>query len=188
MNDSSARSRLAQLIRDNAVMRESVLLPSGRRSSFHVDAGQVLWDPEGASLAGTLAWQQVGPWQPQAVGGLSPDSAPLVCAVTAAAQAADRRVQGFAVRTEARKHGLQQWIDGPFVEEGTPVVLLHDVLVSGESLSTSAQRARQAGADLRGALVLIDRGDGGRDTAADALGDVPLVVMFTADELLGDDR
>lgn len=178
------RDRLATLLRERALIRESVRLASGRRSSYYFDARQVLLDPEGAALAGALAWEALAPAGPSAVGGLTLGADPLVCAVTAAAWAGGRRVTGFFVRKEAKKHGLQQWIEGPFIEEGTPVAVVDDVLTSGGSLVAAIEKARQAGGVVVGALIVIDRGEGGREAAGAALGDAPLHALFTADELL----
>lgn len=186
-NPASPRERLRQLLIDDAVIRESVVLSSGRRSSYYVDARQVLLDPEGAALSGQLTWERVRDLAPRAVGGLTMGADPLVCAVSAAAWAEGTRVTGFFVRKEAKKHGLQQWIEGPFLEEGTPVVVVDDVLTSGGSLRTALEKARQAGGQVVAAVVVIDRQEGGREALADVLGDVPLVSLFTAAELLGDD-
>ncbi|MBY0397612.1 MAG: orotate phosphoribosyltransferase, partial [Thermoleophilia bacterium] len=176
----AARERLAHLLRERALIRESVLLSSGRRSSWYFDARQVLLDPEGAALAGALAWEALAPAGPRAVGGLTLGADPLVCAVSAAAWAAGERVTGFFVRKEAKKHGLQQWIEGPFIEEGTPVAVVDDVLTSGRSLVAAVEKARQAGGEVVSALVVIDRGEGGRAAAAEALGDAPLHSLFSA--------
>ena len=184
MPDAPARRRLAALLREHALVRESVVLSSGRRSSFYFDARQVLLDPEGAALAGALAWDALRAAAPAAVGGLTLGADPLVCAVSAAAWAQDRRVTGFFVRKDAKKHGLQQWIEGPFLEEGTRVAVVDDVLTSGGSLITALEKARQAGGVVVAALVVIDRGEGGRDAAVAALGDAPLHALFTAPELL----
>ena len=182
------RTRLAELLRERALTRESVVLSSGRRSSYYFDARQVLLDPEGAALAGSLAWETLGPAEPAAVGGLTLGADPLVCAVSAAAWAGGRRVTGFFVRKEAKKHGLQQWIEGPFIEEGAPVAVVNDVLTSGGSLVTAVERARQAGGVVVAALVVVDRGEGGRDVAEAALGDAPLHALFTAADLLEAER
>jgi orotate phosphoribosyltransferase len=109
---------------------------------------------------------------------------PLVCATSLAAWDAGERVTGFFVRKEAKKHGLQQWIEGPFIEEGTPVAVVDDVLTSGGSLIKAVEKARQAGGVVVAALVVIDRAEGGRDAALEALGDAPLHALFTAPELL----
>jgi orotate phosphoribosyltransferase len=178
------RDRLATLLRERALVRESVVLSSGRRSSYYFDARQVLLDPEGAALAGALAWGALGGAGPAAVGGLTLGADPLVCAVSAAAWAEGRRVTGFFVRKEAKKHGLQQWIEGPFIEEGTPVAVVDDVLTSGGSLVTAIGKARQAGGVVVAALVVIDRDEGGRDAVVDALEAAPLHALFAAPELL----
>lgn len=188
VTDSAARDRLRTLLVQHAVIRESVVLSSGRRSSYYVDARQVLLDPEGAALAGRMAWDLVAADEPGAVGGLTMGADPLVCAVSAAAWQDGRRVTGFFVRKEAKKHGLQQWIEGPFIEEGTPVVVVDDVLTSGGSLRTALEKARQAGGRVVGAVVVIDREEGGREALADVLDGTPLHALFTAGELLGDDR
>lgn len=112
---ASDRQRLLELLRDRALTRESVVLSSGKRSSYYVDARQVLLDPEGAALAGRLGYQALAPHGPAAVGGLTLGADPLVCAVSAAAWIDGRRWTGFFVRKEAKKHGLQNWIEGPFI-------------------------------------------------------------------------
>jgi orotate phosphoribosyltransferase len=181
---SEPRTRLGTLLREHALVRESVMLSSGRRSSYYFDARQVLLDPEGASLSGELMWRALAPASPRAVGGLTLGADPLVCAVSAAAWAAGERVTGFFVRKEAKKHGLQQWIEGPFIEEGTPVAVVDDVLTSGGSLVAAVEKARQAGGIVVAAAVVIDRGEGGRAVAGEALAGAPLHALFAADELL----
>jgi orotate phosphoribosyltransferase len=167
-------------------MRESVVLSSGKRSSHYFDARQVLLDPEGAALAGELAYAALAPTAPRAVGGLTLGADPLVCAVSAAAWADGVRWTGFFVRKEAKKHGLQQWIEGPFLEEGTPVAIVDDVLTSGGSLLTAIESARKTGAVVVGALVVIDRGEGGREAVEAELGDAPLVGLYSAADLLAE--
>ncbi len=101
---------------------------------------------------------------------------------------AGERVTGFFVRKEAKKHGLQQWIEGPFIEEGTPVAVVDDVLTSGGSLVAAVEKARQAGGVVVAAAVVIDRDEGGRQAAEDALDGAPLHALYTAPELLGAER
>lgn len=182
-----SRTRLARLLADNAVIHESVMLSSGRRSPYYVDCRQVLLDPEGAELAGALCWDIVRASDAAAVGGLTLGADPLVCAISAAAWSAGRRVTGFFIRKEAKKHGLQQWLEGPFIEEGTPVVVVDDVLTSGGSLATAIEKARQAGGKIVAAIVVIDREEGGRAAIEPLLDGAPLHALFTAHELLADD-
>jgi orotate phosphoribosyltransferase len=182
---STDRERLLTLLRDRALTRESVVLASGKRSSYYVDARQVLLDPEGAALAGQLGYVALAPHAPAAVGGLTLGADPLVCAVSAAAWSDGHRWTGFFVRKEAKKHGLQNWIEGPFIEEGTPVAVVDDTLTTGGSIIDAIQKARKAGGEVVAALVVIDREEGGREAVEVELGAAPLYALFGAAELLG---
>lgn len=182
---ASDRQRLLELLRDRALTRESVVLSSGKRSSYYVDARQVLLDPEGAELAGRLGYEVLAPHGPAAVGGLTLGADPLVCAVSAAAWADGRRWTGFFVRKEAKKHGLQNWIEGPFIEEGTPVAVVDDTLTTGGSILDAIRKARKAGGQVVAALVVIDREEGGRAVVEAELAGAPLHTLFGASELLG---
>lgn len=178
------RTRLLAMLRDHALTRESVVLSSGKRSSYYLDARQVLLDPEGAELAGRLGHAALAPAAPRAVGGLTLGADPLVCAISAAAWAAGARWTGFFVRKEAKTHGLQQWIEGPFLEEGTPVAAVDDVLTTGGSLLTAVRSARRAGGVVVGALVVVDRGEGGREAVEAELEGAPLTALFGAAEII----
>lgn len=175
------------MLRDHALTRESVRLSSGRRSSYYLDARQVLLDPEGASLVGRLGYEALRGSGPSAVGGLTLGADPLVSAISLAAWAAGERWTGFLVRKEAKPHGLQQWIEGPFIEEGAPVAVVDDVLTTGSSIRTAIERARQAGGEVVAALVVVDRGeDEGRARVEADLGGRPLHALYTASEILAD--
>lgn len=179
------RERLRVLLKERAVSRESVRLSSGRRSSFYVDARQVLLDPEGADLAGRLGHERLAEHGPTAVGGLTLGADPLVSAISSAAWRAGDHWTGFLIRKDAKKYGLQQWLEGPFIEEGTPVAVVDDVLTSGGSLRLALERARQAGGEVVAALVVVDREeDGGRDAVEADLDGAPLHALLSRPELL----
>lgn len=179
------RARLLTLLRERALMRESVVLASGKRSSYYFDARQVLLDPEGAELAGRLGYDMLRAHELAAVGGLTSGADPLVCAISAAAWIAGRRWNGFFVRKEAKRHGLQNWIEGPFLEEGTRVAIVDDTLTTGGSVIDAVHKARKAGAVVAAALVVIDREEGGREAVEAELDGAPLHALFGASELLG---
>ena len=84
------------------------------------------------------------------------------------------------MRKEAKKHGLQNWIEGPFIEEGTPVAVVDDTLTTGGSIIDAIQKARKAGGEVVAALVVIDREEGGREAVEVELGAAPLYALFEA--------
>lgn len=184
MTSEQARARLLTLLRERALIRESVILSSGKRSSYYWDARQVLLDPEGATLAGRLGHEALAPLGPTAVGGPTSAADPFVCAITAAAYAAGDRWTGFFVRKEAKKYGLQNWIEGPFLEEGMPVVVVDDTMTTGGSVLMAIEKARAAGAVVVAAMVVIDREEGGRANVEQVLDGAPFMPLFTAAEIL----
>lgn len=186
MTTEHATERLRTLLYERALIRESVILSSGKRSSFYWDARQVLLDPEGAALAGQLAFERLRELEPVAVGGPTSAADPFVCAITAAAYANDTRWTGFFVRKEAKKYGLQNWIEGPFLEEGDPVVVVDDTMTTGGSVVLAIEKARAAGAVVVGAMVVIDREEGGREVVENELGGAPFMALYTAASIMGD--
>jgi orotate phosphoribosyltransferase len=183
---ATERERLAQLMRERALTWESVVLSSGKRSPYYLDSKQVLLDPEGAELAGLLGYRQLRSYEPRAVGGLTMGADPIVCAITAAAWAAGDHWTAFFVRKEPRKHGLQNWIEGPFIGEGTPVCIVDDVLTTGSSLLHAIDRARAQGAIIRAVMVVVDREEGGKEAVEAAAPDAEFSALFTASDLLAD--
>lgn len=161
-------------------------MSGGGRSSHYFDARQVLLDPEGARLAGHLGYRALAPSAPLAVGGPSSSADAFVCAITASAWTDSVRWNGFFVRGAASRYGFQNWIDGPFIEEGTPVSVVDDTLMTGATLVGAIERARAAGGVVVSALVLIDREEGGRQAVEDALDGAPLTALFTAAEVRGE--
>lgn len=185
MSIDETRARLHTLLHERALIRESVILSSGKRSSYYWDARQVLLDPEGAALAGRLAYETLKPFAPSAIGGPTSAADPFVCAITAAAYAAGEHWTGFFVRKEAKKYGLQNWIEGPFIEEGMPVVVVDDTMTTGGSVLLAIEKARAAGGTVVAAMVVIDRQEGGRENVEQVLDGAPFLALFTASEILG---
>ena len=180
MDDSDGRTRLLDLLRERALFRESVVLASGERTSHYFDAGQVLLDPEGAAIAGRLAHALLAPQGPEAVGGPTATAGSLVCAISAAAWVDGARWNGFFIRGDAKRYGLQNWIEGPFIEEGTPVAVVDDTLSTGATLIAAIERARSAGGVVVAALAVIDREEGGRAAVEESLDGAPIHTLFTA--------
>ena len=73
---------------------------------------------------------------------------------------------GFIVRSTAKSHGTQQDIEGHLPEEGR-VVLVDDVMTQGGSLVRAAEAVRARGCEVARAIVILDRGAGGRSRLAE---------------------
>ena len=158
---SDDRSALVQLIRDLAVVHGEVTLSSGRTADYYVDLRRVTLDGAGAPLVGRVMLDLVADWDFDAVGGLTLGADPVATAMLHARAAAGTRLDAFVVRKEGKAHGLQRRIEGSPVE-GRRVLAVEDTSTTGGSALTAVEALREAGADVVGVAVIVDRDTGAR--------------------------
>jgi predicted aconitase with swiveling domain len=74
-----------------------------------------------------------------------------------AAASQGRSLDAFVVRKAEKAHGLQRRIEGPDVT-GRRVLAVEDTSTTGASVLTAVDALREAGADVVGVAVLVERG------------------------------
>jgi orotate phosphoribosyltransferase len=151
------RDRLVQQIRDLAVVHGKVTLSSGRTADYYVDLRRVTLDGAAAPLVGRVMLDLVADWDFEAVGGLTLGADPVAVAMLHASAAAGRRLDAFVVRKEGKAHGLQRRIEGSEVQ-GRRVLAVEDTSTTGGSVLTAVEALREAGAEVVGVAVIVDRG------------------------------
>ena len=159
---SHDRAALVELVRDLAVVRGRVVLASGREAEYYVDLRRVTLHADGAPLVGRVLLDLVADWEAEAAGGLTMGADPVAAAMLHAAAASGRRLDAFVVRKEGKAHGLQRRIEGPDVA-GRRVVAVEDTSTTGGSVLTAVEALREAGADVVGVAVIVDRDTGARE-------------------------
>ncbi|WP_413451894.1 orotate phosphoribosyltransferase [Georgenia phoenicis] len=170
--NDSLRSALAQHVRELAVIRGEVTLASGRTSDHYVDMRRVTLHHAAAPLVGhvmldLLEEAGLGPEEVDAVGGLTMGADPVATAILHAAASRGLTVDACVVRKEAKAHGLQRRVEGPDVA-GRRVVAVEDTSTTGGSLLTAIEALREAGAEVVGAAVVVDRDTGARERVEEA--------------------
>jgi orotate phosphoribosyltransferase len=182
---NSKRARLLELLRVRSFQEREVTLSSGLKSNFYIDCKQVSLDAEGAALIGELfhgVIEEVAP-DAVAVGGMTLGADPLATATSIFSFHAGKPRPAFIVRKEPKGHGTGQWIESTKLAEGTPVVILEDVVTTGASTLKAIERARLAGFKVLHAVGLVDRLEGGRE-AVEA--ECKLTTLFTRRDFLPD--
>jgi orotate phosphoribosyltransferase len=151
------RDELLNAIRTVAVVHGDFVLSSGQRARWYVDLRRVLLAGRYAPLAGRVLLAATSDLDFDAVGGLTMGADPVAAAMMHAAAADGRTLDAFVVRKGEKAHGLQRRIEGPDVA-GRRVLAVEDTSTTGNSVLTAVTALREAGAEVAGVAVLVDRG------------------------------
>jgi orotate phosphoribosyltransferase len=153
----SDRAELLAAIKAKAVVRGDFILSSGQRAGWYVDLRRILLDGRLAPLAGRVMLDLTQDLGYEAVGGLTMGADPVAAAMMHAAAGRGTPIDAFAVRKTEKQHGLQRRIEGPDVA-GRRVLAVEDTSTTGASPLTAVDALREAGAEVVGVAVLVDRG------------------------------
>lgn len=158
----AALPELIEAIRELAVVRGRVVLASGREADYYVDLRRVTLDGAAAPLVGKVMSDLVADWDFEAAGGLTLGADPVALAMLHHAAANGGRLDAFVVRKDAKEHGLQRRIEGSEVS-GRRVLVVEDTSTTGGSVMTAVEALREAGAQVVGVAVIVDRNTGARE-------------------------
>jgi orotate phosphoribosyltransferase len=147
---------LLQLIKDLAVVHGKVVLSSGKEADYYVDLRRVALHRTAAPLVGRVLLELTADWDYDAAGGLTLGADPVGTAIL---HASGGTKDAFVVRKSEKQHGLQRRIEGPDVA-GRRVLAVEDTSTTGGSVLTAVEALREAGAEVVGVAVIVDRGAG----------------------------
>ena len=177
----TARGRLADELREHALVLGEVTLTSGLTAQYYVDAKRAILRRPGFVALGELLAERAAAWDATAVGGMTMGAD----AVTCAALAGGADVKGFFVRKEAKRHGLSRRIEGPLLAPEDRCLVVEDVVSTGGSTIAAIEALREAGHEICGVVSVLDRLAGGGERIQDAAG-APYVALVTIDEVYPD--
>jgi orotate phosphoribosyltransferase len=153
----SDREELLAGIKARGIVHGDFVLSSGQRASSYVDLRRVTLDGRLAPLVGRVLLNATAGLSYDAVGGLTLGADPVAAAMLHAAANRSTPIDAFVVRKSEKTHGLQRRIEGPDVK-GRRVLALEDTSTTGDSVLTAVECLEEAGAEVTGVAVLVDRG------------------------------
>jgi orotate phosphoribosyltransferase len=174
MNDSELREAIVAA----AYLEGDFVLRSGKRSRYYLDKYRFETRPDLLAALGERIAAAVREHEPEA----ARLAAPVLGGVVLAAAAS--LVSGLPflmIRDTAKEYGTSNRIEGPF-EAGERVCLVEDIVTSGGALIGALEALREAGLEVRTAVCVVDREEGGADALARHA--VRLRPLFRAGELL----
>ncbi len=137
------------------------MLSSGMEADYYIDLRRITLDGVAAPLVGQVMLDLTADLEYEAVGGLTLGADPVAAAMLHTAAAHGRRLDAFVVRKADKAHGLQRRIEGPDVS-GRRVLAVEDTSTTGNSVLTAVEALRDAGAEVVGVAVIVDRETGAR--------------------------
>ncbi len=158
----SDRDALLDQIKSKAVVHGRVTLSSGKEADYYVDLRRVTLDAEASPLVGRVMLDLTKDWEYDAVGGLTLGADPVALSMLHAAAVEGRKLDAFVVRKAEKTHGMQRRIEGPDVE-GRRVLAVEDTSTTGGSVLTAVEALREAGAEVVGVAVIVDRATGAKE-------------------------
>jgi orotate phosphoribosyltransferase len=169
---------LGAQLRAHALLEGDFVLRSGRRSSYYLDKYRFETLPELLGPLGERLAAAAREFEPDAVRLAGPA---LGAVALAAAASLASGLPFVIVRDAAKEYGTGNRLEGPF-EQGELVCLIEDVVTSGGALAEAVAALREAGLEVRNAVCVVDREEGGADALA-RLG-VRLRSLYRAGELI----
>ncbi|MBF2063285.1 MAG: orotate phosphoribosyltransferase [Calothrix sp. C42_A2020_038] len=156
------RHKLLDLLCTEAYQEGDFVLSSGAKSTYYINGKLVTLHPIGALAIGRLLLSML-PADTQAVAGLTLGADPIVSAVSVVSAYENKPVCALIIRKEAKGHGTQAYIEGPILPTGAKIVVLEDVVTTGQSAMKAVTRLRNAGYTVDEVISLVDRKQGGAE-------------------------
>lgn len=177
---TTLRQKLLDLFCRLAYQEGDFVLSSGQQSSYYINGKQVTLDPQGALAMARLLLPML-PQDTQAVAGLTLGADPIVSAVSVVSVYENRPIPALIIRKEAKGHGTMAYIEGPSLPQGSKVVVLEDVVTTGQSALKAVERLQAAGYTVDRVISLIDRLQGGGELYESA--GLQFEALFTIEDL-----
>lgn len=174
------RQALLDLFCQVAYKEGDFVLSSGQSSTYYINGKQVTLHPQGGAAVGRILLSMLPP-DTQAVAGLTLGADPMVTATSVVAAYEGRSIAPLIVRKEAKGHGTQAYIEGLTLPPNSPVVVLEDVVTTGQSALKAVERLRQAGYQVTQIIALVDRQQGGAELYQQE--NIPFQTVFSIQDL-----
>ncbi len=161
-DSETLRKVLLDLIVKYAYVEGDFTLSSGAKSSYYINCKPVTLRAEGALALGRLLLELL-PNDTSAIAGLTLGADPMVSAVSVVSAYENNPLPALIIRKKPKGHGTKAYIEGPTLVEAAKVIVLEDVVTTGNSALTAVERLNDAGHEVTEIMALVDREQGGKE-------------------------
>ncbi len=154
--------KLADLVKDSALLTGEFILSSGRKSNYYLDKYRIETQPKILDAVAEGLKDKV-PADTDILAGPELGAIPLVTAV-----GLKTGLPFLMVRKKAKDYGTKKIVEGLY-EKGQKVLLIEDVLTTGNQAIIAAEGLKELGLEVLKIVCVIDREEGARE-AVEAAG------------------
>jgi orotate phosphoribosyltransferase len=158
----SVREQLFNLIQTKGLKKGNVTLSSGKKSDLYFDLRPLSLSPDSAPLIAEMMIKKLPNSAKIRVGGLEAGAIPVAAAICTKYDGKSD-LGGFFVRKQAKGHGKNKKIEGNFDPQAV-VIIVEDVATTGNSILKAAETVRNAGGEVKTAIVVVDREENAYET------------------------
>lgn len=151
------KKSLKEIIENQAILRKSderLLSRSGGELDWLIDMRPLFLNVDTLSLISAEFWKRYENAAPFQLAAMEVAAIPLLTALQISAKKRGLDVNGFIIRKERKTYGTSRNIEGVTTDE--PVILVDDILNSGESLSRALAVIEHENLTLKEIFVVID--------------------------------
>jgi outer membrane protein assembly factor BamB/adenine/guanine phosphoribosyltransferase-like PRPP-binding protein len=134
--------------------RQPIIDPNGMAQAWLLDLRPTLLDPQCLDDICEIFWDKFASKLPFQIGGMETAAVPLVVALGLKARQKGLQINTFIIRKERKTSGLGKSIEG--IVTDAPIVLVDDILNSGNSLEKARAVLEQEGHKIREIFVVVD--------------------------------
>jgi len=155
-----SKQKLKKIIQERALeiapKDKPFILKSGKKSDYYLDLRKVTTYGQGLRL---ICWKieqmllNEGIF-PDSIGGPETGAIPIIGGLIV--RLSPICTSGFWVKKERKVHGMENIIEGSFIEGGK-VVLVEDVTTSGDSLMRACNIVKKMGGEVCKAITVVNR-------------------------------
>lgn len=156
------KNDLLHLLATQGYQEGDFTLSSGQKSSYYLNGKPVSLSAEGSLAIGKLFLALLPP-DTEAVAGLTLGADPLVSAVTVVSAYENCPISGIIVRKKPKGHGTNAYLEGKKLPPKAKVVVLEDVVTTGNSALFAVEQLQGVGYDVTEILAIVDREQGGKE-------------------------
>ena len=131
-------------------------------SGVYIDVRTTTLDPEGVTLISEIFFQEMAKYEGIDVVGCpwSVGASPIVGCMISESFHKEKPLYGLMVRKERKPYGTGQIVEWEREKlTGSKVIMVEDVVNTGESVLTSIKFAEEEGAKVQAVFCVIDRGE-----------------------------